>query len=192
MVMTPLHMNHGGAGLEVIGFVISIHILGMFAFSPLTGLAVDRFGGRAVAVLGSATLSAAALLASASPGESWTLLLGLFLLGLGWSCTLVAGSTLLTAAVPAHERPGAQGASDLLMGLMAAGGGALAGVIVQVSFEALALGALGVAISIGLAAALSSTQNAAAPVAIPEVGCRARATARVRHPTPVTRHPGRC
>ena len=142
MVMTPLHMNHGGADLEVIGFVISIHILGMFAFSPLTGLAVDRFGGRAVAVLGSAIL-----------------LLGLFLLGLGWSCTLVAGSTLLTAAVPADERPGAQGASDLLMGLMAAGGGALAGVIVhQVSFEALALGALGVAISIGLAAALSTAR----------------------------------
>ena len=160
MVMTPLHMNHGGADLEVIGFVISIHILGMFAFSPLTGLAVDRFGGRAVAVLGSATLSAAALRAAASPGgESWTRLRGLFLRGLGWSCTLVAGSTLLTAAVPAHERPGAQGASDLLMGLMAAGGGALAGVIVhQVSFEALALGALGVAISIGLAAALSTAR----------------------------------
>jgi MFS family permease len=151
-------MNHGGADLEVIGFVISIHILGMFAFSPLTGLAVDRFGGRAVAVLGSVILSAAALLASASPeGESFTLLLGLFLLGLGWSCTLVAGSTLLTAAVPADERPGAQGASDLLMGLMAAGGGALAGVVVhQVSFEALALAALAVALSIGLAAALSS------------------------------------
>jgi MFS family permease len=162
MVMTPLHMNHGGADLEVIGFVISIHILGMFAFSPLTGLAVDRFGGRAVAVLGSVILSAATLLASVSPeGESFTLLLGLFLLGLGWSCTLVAGSTLLTAAVPAGERPGAQGASDLLMGLMAAGGGALAGVVVhQMSFEALALAALAVAISIGLAAALSSTRPA--------------------------------
>ena len=57
MVMTPLHMAHGDAGLEVIGFVISIHILGMFAFSPLTGMAVDRFGGRAVAVLGSVVLS---------------------------------------------------------------------------------------------------------------------------------------
>ncbi|HSF98131.1 MAG TPA: MFS transporter [Ornithinibacter sp.] len=164
MVMTPLHMNHGGADLEVIGFVISIHILGMFAFSPLTGLAVDRFGGRAVAVVGSAILSTAALLASVSPeGESFTLLLGLFLLGLGWSCTLVAGSTLLTAAVPADERPGAQGASDLLMGLMAAGGGALAGVVVhQVSFEALALASLAVAVSIGLAAALSSTRPASA------------------------------
>ena len=145
MVMTPLHMSHGDAGLEVIGFVISIHILGMFAFSPLTGLAVDRFGGRAVAVLGSVVLSAAALLASASPeGESATLVAGLFLLGLGWSCTLVAGSTLLTAAVPVRERPGAQGASDLVMGLMAGAGGALAGLVVdRASFEALALGALG-------------------------------------------------
>ena len=160
MVMTPLHMSHGDAGLEVIGFVISIHILGMFAFSPLTGLAVDRFGGRAVAVLGSVVLSAAALLASASPeGESATLVAGLFLLGLGWSCTLVAGSTLLTAAVPVRERPGAQGASDLVMGLMAGAGGALAGLVVdRASFEALALGALGVAVTIGLAAALSSAR----------------------------------
>ena len=160
MVMTPLHMEHGDAGLEVIGFVISIHILGMFAFSPLTGLAVDRFGGRAVAVLGSVVLSTAALLASASPeGESLTLVAGLFLLGLGWSCTLVAGSTLLTAAVPVQERPGAQGGSDLLMGLMAGAGGALAGVVVdRGSFEMLALGALGVAVTIGLAAALSSAR----------------------------------
>jgi MFS family permease len=160
MVMTPLHMSHGDAGLEVIGFVISIHILGMFAFSPLTGFAVDRFGGRAVAVLGSLVLSTATLLASASPeGDSVTLVAGLFLLGLGWSCTLVAGSTLLTAAVPVRERPGAQGASDLLMGLMAGGGGALAGVVVdRASFQALALGALAVAVTIGLAAALTVTR----------------------------------
>jgi MFS family permease len=160
MVMTPLHMSHGDAGLEVIGFVISIHVLGMFAFSPLTGFAVDRFGGRAVAVVGSVVLSTATLLASTSPeGDSVTLVAGLFLLGLGWSCTLVAGSTLLTAAVPVRERPGAQGASDLLMGLMAGGGGALAGVVVdRASFQALALGALAVAVTIGLAAALTATR----------------------------------
>ena len=86
----------------MIGLVISIHIVGMFAFSPLTGLAVDRFGGRAVAIVGSVILSTATLLASAAPeGGSLTITAGLFLLGLGWSCTLVAGSTMLTAAVPA-------------------------------------------------------------------------------------------
>ncbi|QIM23122.1 MFS transporter [Phycicoccus sp. HDW14] len=154
MVMTPLHMSHGHAELTVIGFVISIHILGMFAFSPLTGMAVDRFGGRAVALLGAGVLSVATVLASASPmGESGTLVAGLFLLGLGWSCTLVAGSTLLTAAVPAAERPGAQGAADLLMGLAAGGGGAVAGVIVdRVSFHALALTSLGFALAIGVLA----------------------------------------
>ena len=82
MVMTPLHMAHGDAGLEVIGLVISVHILGMYAFSPLTGMAVDRWGGRVVAVVGSVILSSATLLASTSPmGESATLVGGLFLLG---------------------------------------------------------------------------------------------------------------
>ncbi|KGN42034.1 MFS transporter [Knoellia aerolata] len=154
MVMTPLHMRHGQADLTVIGFVISVHILGMFAFSPLTGLAVDRLGGRAVAIVGSAVLAAATLLASSAPeGHSTGLLVALFLLGLGWSCTLVSGSTMLTAALPAAERPGAQGASDLVMGLTAGLGGALAGVVVDVaSFQALAFAALVVALAIGVLA----------------------------------------
>ena len=154
MVMTPLHMRHGHADLTIIGFVISMHILGMFAFSPLTGMAVDRLGGRTVVMVGSGILVVATLLASTAPmGSSNRLLAGLFLLGLGWSCTLVSGSTLLTSAVPTSERPGAQGASDLVMGLAAGIGGALAGVVVdRASFHALALGALVVAVAIGVAA----------------------------------------
>lgn len=154
MVMTPLHMRHGHADLTVIGFVISMHILGMFAFSPLTGMAVDRLGGRVVAMVGSGILVVATVLASTAPmGHSNRLLIALFLLGLGWSCTLVSGSTLLTAALPTVERPGAQGASDLVMGLSAGLGGALAGVVVdRASFHALALGCLVIALAIGAAA----------------------------------------
>lgn len=154
MVMTPLHMRHGQADLTIIGFVISMHILGMFAFSPLTGMAVDRLGGRTVAMVGSGILAVATLLASTAPmGHSMRLLAALFLLGLGWSCTLVSGSTLLTSAVPTAERPGAQGASDLVMGLAAGLGGAVAGVVVDLaSFHALALGALIIALTIGAAA----------------------------------------
>ena len=162
MVMTPLHMSHGNAALTVIGFVISVHVLGMFALSPVTGWAVDRFGGRAVAATGSAVLVSATVLASVSPmGESGTLVVGLFLLGLGWSCTLVSGSTLLTSALPAAERPGAQGAADVLMGLAAGGGGAVAGIVVErTSFHVLALAALGFALLIGV---LALTTPAAAP-----------------------------
>lgn len=154
MVMTPLHMHHGGAALRVIGLVISIHIVGMFALSPLTGIAVDRWGGRRVAVLGSVILLAATLLAAQAPtGWSAGLTVALFLLGVGWSCTLVSGSTLLAAAVPVEERAGAQGASDLAMGLAAGGGGALAGLVVGLaSYSMLALGAAAVAVVIGVTA----------------------------------------
>ena len=131
MVMTPIHMKHGDAELQVIGFVISVHILGMYALSPLVGMAVDRWGGEVVATTGGVVLTVAALLASRShAGWSGLLLVALFLLGVGWSCTLVSGSTLLTAAVATDERPASQGVADVVMGLMGALGGAVAGVVV--------------------------------------------------------------
>ena len=75
--------------------------------------------------------STAALLAAQAPtGWSAGLAVALFLLGLGWSFTLVSGSTLIAGAVPVAERAGVQGASDLAMGLAAGRGGALAGVVV--------------------------------------------------------------
>lgn len=132
MVMTPLHMVHGHASLSVVGFVISGHIVGMFAFAPVMGLGVDRFGARAVALAGGVILVAATLLAGAAEaGFSIGLATGLFLLGLGWSATFVSGSTMLVGAVPVQERAGAQGVGDLVMGLSAAGGGAAAGVVVE-------------------------------------------------------------
>ena len=154
MVMTPLHMHHGGAELRVIGLVISIHVLGMFAFSPLVGFAVDRFGARPIALVGSAVLITAALLAAQAPtGWSAGLTVALFLLGLGWSCTLVSGSTLIAGAVPVAERAGVQGASDLAMGLAAGGGGALAGVIVgRLGYDVLGLGAAVAAAAIAVTA----------------------------------------
>ena len=131
MVMTPLHMHHGGATLRLVGLVISIHVRGMYAFSPVTGWLVDRLGARRVVLGGVVVFLLAVLLAGRAP-EGWSggLTAGLFLLGLGWSCTMVAGSTMLVEALPLAERPAAQGAADLVMGLAAASGGALAGVVV--------------------------------------------------------------
>jgi MFS family permease len=143
MVMTPLHMHHGDAELDIIGFVISVHILGMFAFSPLVGWLADRLGRAAVLAMGAATLVAAVLLAgSTSAGSSTQLTVGLFLLGLGWSFALIASSALLVDAVPLEERPATQGLSDLIMGMAAAVGGAVAGVVVDVwGYDVLNLGA---------------------------------------------------
>ena len=161
MIMTPLHMRHGHASLEVIGLVISLHVVGMYAFSPVTGWAVDRWGGRAIIGLGSAILLTASLLAaSTAEGHSATLTTALFLLGLGWSCTLIAGSTLLTAAIPLRQRPAAQGLADVAMGLAGGGGGALAGLVVGWwGYPALALLAGGTALLVGLLVPLGSRRG---------------------------------
>jgi MFS family permease len=130
MVMTPVHMGHAGGSagttLRVIGLVISVHVAGMYLFSPLVGLLADRAGHRTtVAIGGGLLLAAAALAGTAPPGAAVQLGAGLLLLGLGWSCGLIAGSTLVTESVGADLRPTAQGGTDLLMGL----GAALAGVV---------------------------------------------------------------
>lgn len=143
MVMTPIHMDHGDASFSIIGFVISIHIAGMFAFSPVMGWLADRFGRLAVIIGGALVLLVATALAGTAPeGHSAALTAGLFLLGVGWSASVVAGSTLLSESVEVRERPIVQGTSDLLMGLAAAGGGALAGLVVgNLGYGVLNLGA---------------------------------------------------
>ncbi|WP_107772678.1 MFS transporter [Nocardioides sediminis] len=131
MIMTPLHMEHGGAHLHVIGFVISVHVLGMFAFSPLMGMAADRFGRAQVLRAGGVVLLVALALCGLAPqGSSWQIFAGLFLLGLGWSAATVAASTIIADLTPVAARTDVQGTSDMAMSLTAAGGGALAGVIV--------------------------------------------------------------
>lgn len=141
MVMTPLHMEHGGSGLEVIGVVISVHVLGMFAFSPLVGLLADRLGRPPVLGAGGATLLVALLLCASAPtGMSWQVTAGLFLLGLGWSLAMVSASTMVAEHAPASARTEVQGTSDLVMGVTAAAAGGVAGVVVGVAgYPALAL-----------------------------------------------------
>jgi MFS family permease len=131
MVMTPVHMKHVDVELQVIGFVISVHVLGMYAFSPLVGLLVDRLGRMPMMLAGAGILLlACAVAGTAAPDAVPQLAIGLFLLGLGWSCTLIAGSTLLTDDLDEADRPSVQGLSDLIMNLSAAVGGIIAGVIV--------------------------------------------------------------
>ena len=131
MVMTPVHMAHFDSTLRIIGLVISVHVLGMYAFSPLVGALSDKIGRIKTIQIGVAILIASALLSGLAPHhDSLTLGFGLFLLGLGWSFTLIAGSTLLSETVSLEMRPSTQGASDLVMNLMGAGGAAIGGVII--------------------------------------------------------------
>jgi Major Facilitator Superfamily len=128
MVMTPVRLHGDGTTLRVIGIVISVHIAGMYAASPLMGMLSDRVGRAAAILVGQGLLAASLLVAATSPSHADVQPgVALTLLGLGWSATVVAASTLITESVPGQVRTTVQGLSDLVMGLVAALAGALAG-----------------------------------------------------------------
>ena len=134
MVMTPVHMGHVDVALRLIGLVISVHVLGMFAFSPLIGKLTDQIGREKTIILGALILLLAALVSGLAYADAvFQLGVVLFLLGLGWSMTMIAGSTLLAESVPLEGKAASQGLSDLLMNGGGALGGAIAGLIIAFS-----------------------------------------------------------
>jgi MFS family permease len=168
MVMTPLHMEHGHAELRVIGFVISLHVLGMFAFSPLVGWAADRVGRRPVLAAGGVVLLLSLLMCARAPeGNSPQIVVGLFLLGLGWSLATVAGAAMVAELAPLGSLTQVQGTADVVMGLAAAGGSAASGVIVgELGFAALAGFASVFAVAVLVAARLAGRARLSPPAPV--------------------------
>ncbi len=136
MSMTPVHLGewHGDADvLRVVGIVLSLHIAGMYALSPVVGWLTDRLGRRPVILGAVGLLLGACAVAGTAGHDTAQLSVGLVMLGLGWSGTMVAGSTLLSESVAAEVRPAAQGLADLTMGLAGASAGAVSGFVVDLS-----------------------------------------------------------
>lgn len=131
MVMTPLHMTHHGMTLAFVGVVISLHTLGMYAFSPVFGWMVDRWGGVRIAAAGMVVLAASAVLgfiaASHGPTSAVTTPVALLVLGLGWSMCLIAASALLASATSEEVRLPLQGATDAGMNYAGALAAAVSG-----------------------------------------------------------------
>ena len=116
MAMTPIHVRDHGHGLATVGVIISAHTLGMFAISPLTGMIADKMGRLRVILVGQAVLALSGLLAAVADEQATGVLtLALFLLGLGWNFSFVAGSALLTEGAAPARRVRLQGMGDAVV-----------------------------------------------------------------------------
>lgn len=129
MVMTPVHIIGQGLSLSLVGIVISIHILGMYGASPIMGWLADRIGSERVIAIGAALLVTATTIGILAPNDVLLVPLALGLLGLGWSASLIGGSTLLTTAVDERLRVPLQGATDAAMNIAAATSAAFSGLV---------------------------------------------------------------
>lgn len=114
MTMTPSHMkDHDQA--ELSAYVIALHISGMYAFAPFVGRFVSAVGQVRAVMVGSVVLACGTVVSVVAGYVPSLIFAGLFLLGLGWNIGLIAGSSILTGAVPAKARVEVQGTADLTM-----------------------------------------------------------------------------
>ena len=146
MTMTPLHMADHGHGLAAVGLVISGHTFGMFAFSPISGWLAGRFGTPIIIAAGLALSAFSSVLAAVAPPDGGAILfIALFLLGVGWNLSFVAGSALLTEGLDGAERTTLQGATDAMIWSSAAAAALGSGIVVAAASYT-ALGLLGAAL----------------------------------------------
>ncbi|NTW37046.1 MAG: MFS transporter [Syntrophobacteraceae bacterium] len=128
MSITSVHMKAHHHALGSVSLVISLHALGMYAFSALSGQMTDRWGRTQVIVLGSVVMIVSCLMAAPSTGLI-PLLIALFLLGLGWNFVYVAGSAFLTDQLSPGEKAKTQGFNDLMLNLTSATSQVISGVM---------------------------------------------------------------
>jgi MFS family permease len=111
MTSTPIAMGVCGHPYGDAAFVISSHVIAMFAPSFFTGGLIRRLGVLPVMFVG-ALLNFAAIgvaLSGISVAQFWG---ALVLLGVGWNFLYTGGTTLLTGTYRSEEMAKAQGAND--------------------------------------------------------------------------------
>ena len=122
MTMTPVHLREHGHE-TVSAYIISLHIAGMYAFSPLVGKFSDSKGRVNTLLVGCLVLIASTVMSALAGSNPAVFFPSLWLLGIGWSFGLIGASSLLIDSVPIEQRVRVQGAADLAMSLF----GGLAG-----------------------------------------------------------------
>lgn len=113
MIQASMHMSHLHVHFSDISTAIQWHVLAMFAPSFFTGILIQRFGLKTIAISGIVLLLLSSLINIVAHGYT-ALSLSLLILGLGWNFTYVGGSALLSNSL--EDKPQAlevQGLNDL-------------------------------------------------------------------------------
>ena len=117
MTSTPIAMGVCGHPYGDAAFVISSHVIGMFAPSFVTGGLIRRLGLLPVMLAG-ALLNVAAIAIAVSGVSVAHFWWSLVLLGAGWNFLYVGGTTMLTETYRPEERAKAQGVNDFAIFVM--------------------------------------------------------------------------
>lgn len=174
MSVSGAALRHDGHGPDFIIATLTLHVVGMFGFSPLVGVLGDRYGRKPLLV-------ASALYLCASTFLTWLVPLGsayvvtLVAVGIGWSFAFIGANTLIADVVPVALRGRVNGVLDVAIGIIGAASSLGAGAALQAGglgrVAALALTfAVGVVVASWAVRSLPRAAPAAALPALQDLG----------------------
>ena len=117
MTATPIAMGICGHPFGDAAFVVSSHVIGMFAPSLIAGSLIKRFGVLNIILVGAA-LNVACVAVALNGVDVAHFWVALVLVGVGWNFMYIGGTTLLTETYRPEEKAKAQGANDMSIFVM--------------------------------------------------------------------------
>jgi MFS family permease len=118
MAFVPEVLHFHGTAFAVISIAVTLHIIGMYGLSTPLGRWADKVGRQRALMLG-ASISGVGALVTPLATDFWTITLGIFLVGLGWSAATVGSTALLSDLSRAGERGRVIGLNDFFLGAAA-------------------------------------------------------------------------
>ena len=132
MTATPISMHlmdHISIGKT--GFVIQMHIIGMFLPSLVTGNLIKKYGHSKIIYFGVIILFLCILINFVNQ-SFYNYLFGLILLGIGWNFLFISGTSLLIISYKSDEKFKAQGLNDFFVFSTQATGALSAGFLLNI------------------------------------------------------------
>jgi len=133
MTATPIEMHViQNISLNKTGFVIQMHIFGMFLPSLFTGILIKKLGHSKVMYLAVSILIICVII-NFTYQHFYNYLFGLILLGIGWNFLFISGTSLLIVSYQPEEKFKAQGLNDFLVFSTQATGALAAGYLLYLT-----------------------------------------------------------
>jgi MFS family permease len=116
MSLLSLHMYGHGVPITLITISITIHVIGMYMFSIPIGSFVDKLGARVMMILGSLMTGTGGLFTPLTANYFLTTF-AIFLVGIGWSMSMIATTAFIASFTEASLRGRVLGLNDMMIGV---------------------------------------------------------------------------
>lgn len=151
MSVTGAALSHAGHSPNFIVITLTLHIIGMFGFSPLVGILGDRFGSRSLLLASAAYLVVATFTTYVLPLGN-ALVVALIAVGIGWSFAFIGANTIIANTVPLAHRGRVLGGIDVGIAIVGGAASLIAGWALDTGGIA-RVGAASMAFAVGVVAA---------------------------------------